>query len=99
MTDQDGKQLYDTTPAPLDEEPTQEERREFLRSLGKWSQAVIGGVVVGGALTTSEPAEAWYNGGGGMDVPPGERDSYYRGSGWGNRGGSWYNRGGGWGNK
>ena len=32
-----------------------------MRSLGKWSQAVIGGVLVGGALTTSEPAEAWYN--------------------------------------
>lgn len=63
MTDQDSEQPYDAMPDPLDEESTQEERREFLRSLGKWSQAVIGGVVVGGALTTAKPAEAWYNGG------------------------------------
>ena len=62
-------------------------RRDFLQSLKTWSQAVIGGVVMG-ALVTSK-AEAgwvnhrgrWVNGGGG---------------GWANRGASWVNGGGGW---
>ena len=56
-------------------------RRDFLQSLKKWSQAVIGGVVLG-ALVPGSRAEAgwvnsrgsWVNGGGG---------------GWANRGGSW----------
>jgi hypothetical protein len=63
-------------------------RRDFLQSLKTWSQAVIGGVVLG-ALVTSSKAEAgwinnrgsWVNGGGG---------------GWANRGASWVNGGGGW---
>ena len=49
------------------------ERREFLISLGKWSKAVIGGVLLGGALTAEQEANAhgrddwsgsggiWYN--------------------------------------
>jgi len=77
MTDQDGKQPYDTTPAPLDEEPTQEERREFLRSLGKWSQAVIGGVLLGGAVTLAP------GGGGGGWVN--RRGGYGGGGAWVNR--------------
>jgi len=71
-------------------------RRTFLRGLGKWSQAVIGGVLLGGALTESSPAHAWaaargyrgyYRGGGGAWVNGG--GGYYRG------GGSWINGGGG----
>ncbi|MCC9000660.1 MAG: hypothetical protein LM522_14425, partial [Candidatus Contendobacter sp.] len=92
MTDQNDEQRPDPIPditSDLSDVPAEQERREFLRSLGKWSQAVIGGVLVGGALTTSEPADAWYN----------------RGGSWVNRhgggGGSWVNRhgGGGWANR
>ena len=81
MTDQNDDQQPDPMLETPDE-PDVQERREFLRSLGKWSQAVIGGVVAGGALVGANRAEAdWYNRGGG---------------GWGNRGGgSWGNRGGG----
>jgi hypothetical protein len=69
-------------------------RRDFLKSLKKWSQVVIGGVVLGGLLPGSEPEAGgvwinsrggWINGGGG---------------GWVNRGGSWVNGvGGGWANR
>ena len=86
MTDQDHEQQNNPV-----EEPATQERREFLRSLGKWSQAVIGGVVLGGAVTTSRPARAsWFNRGGGW---------HNRGGGWFNRGGGWHNRGGGWFNR
>ena len=87
MTDQDDEQQNN----PF-EEPVAQERREFLHSLGKWSQAVIGGVVLGGAVTTSRPARAsWFNRGGGW---------YNRGGGWANRGGGgWANRGGSWANR
>lgn len=76
------------------------ERREFLRSLGKWSQAVIGGVLLGSALSDSSPANAWAAargargsaavGGGGGWV------NRYGGGGWANRvgGGGWINGGG-----
>ena len=52
-------------------------RRTFLRGLGKWSQAVIGGVLLGGGLAVSPQTHAgsWIN---------------RRGGGWG--GGSWINR-------
>lgn len=61
-------------------------RRDFLKSLKKWSQIVIGGVVLGGIAPTQTEA-GWINrrGGGGV--------------GWINgRGGGWINRrgGGGW---
>ena len=100
MTEQDDEQRDDTIPDIIDEEPTEQERREFLRSLGKWSQAVIGGVLVGGALTTSDQAQAWSNRSGSSSVPPGERDWYYGGGSWYNRPGGWYNRHpGGWYNR
>lgn len=69
--------------------PVAEERRRFLRSLGKWSQAVIGGVLLGGALARSEQAGAWVAAGG------------YRGTAAGGAAGSWVNRygGGGWVNR
>ncbi len=98
MTDQ-----QNTQPLELTNSPEVQERRAFLRSLGKWSQAVIGGVLLGGGLTVSHRASAgawanrrggyggggWINGGGG-------------GGGWingGGGGGGWVNRrggGGGW---
>jgi hypothetical protein len=79
----DSQQMVDTA-----EEVEILRRRDFLKSLKKWSQAVIGGVVLG-ALVPGSRAEAgwvnsrgsWVNGGGG---------------GWANRGGSWVNGGGGW---
>ncbi len=97
MTDQ-----QNTQPLELTNSPKVQERRAFLRGLGKWSQAVIGGVLLGGGLTVSHRASAgawanrrggyggggWINGGGG-------------GGGWingGGGGGGWVNRrgGGGW---
>ncbi|MGE0126597.1 MAG: hypothetical protein AB7U82_00720 [Blastocatellales bacterium] len=66
-------------------------RRKFLRSLGKWSMAVIGGVIGSAALPRDAEAAwinrrgGWLNGGGG---------------GWINRGGGWINGGGGgWANR
>ncbi len=60
-------------------------RRDFLRSLGKWSTAIIGAVVVGGLAAPPETG-AWVN----------RRGSWInRRGGWINRGGSWINRGGG----
>ena len=100
MTDQDDEQQSN----PF-EESVEQERRDFLRSLGKWSQAVIGGVLLGGAAA-SNPAQAdswvnrpgggWYNRGGGWYNRPGG-SWYNRHGGWVNRhGGGWYNRHGGW---
>ena len=54
MTDQEQKSRPEST-----ETLVAEERRTFLRGLGKWSQAVIGGVALGGAWIYSNPAEAW----------------------------------------
>ncbi len=83
MTDQCDEQQQDNT----DETVTQE-RRDFLRGLGKWSQAVIGGVLLGGAVTLAPQARAgaWINRRGG-----------YGGGGWinGGGGGGWINGGGG----
>ena len=106
MTDQNDDQQPDPMLETPDE-PDVQERREFLRSLGKWSQAVIGGVVAGSALVGANRAEAdWYNRGGGSWGNRGGGWSnrggswYNRGDGWYNRGGGWYNRGGGsWGNR
>ena len=43
MTDQQNTQPLERVDAPK-----MQERRDFLRGLGKWSQAVIGGVLLGG---------------------------------------------------
>ena len=90
MTDQQNTQPLEQVDAP-----EMHERRAFLRGLGKWSQAVIGGVLLGGAATLSPQARAggWINRRGG-----------YGGGGWinggGGGGGGWINRrgggGGGW---
>ena len=85
MTDQRNTQSLELTEAP-----EIQERRAFLRGLGKWSQAVIGGVLLGGGLTISQRASAggWINRRGG-----------YGGGGWinGGGGGGWINRRGGYG--
>ena len=75
-----------TCPDPTDA-PDAEARRTFLRGLGKWSQAVIGGVLLGGGLVVSHRANAgaWVN-------------RYGGGGGWingGGGGGAWVNRYGG----
>jgi hypothetical protein len=81
-----------------------ERRRTFLRGLGKWSQAVIGGVLLGGALTESGPAHAWAAARGSRgSAAAGPRggwvNRYGGGGGWANRaggGGAWVNGGGGY---
>jgi len=85
MTDQSNKQ-----PLELTDAPEVQERRTFLRGLGKWSQVVIAGALLGGGLTVSHQASAggWINRRGGG------------GGGWingGGGGGGWINRRGGYG--
>ena len=106
MTDQHAMARPERTDAPVIEE-----RRQFLRGLGKWSQAVIGGVLLGGALGESSPAHAWAAARGyGGSAAVGARGGWvnrYGGGGWANRaggggawvnggGGGWINGGGGW---
>jgi hypothetical protein len=96
MTDQNDMQHLDSTEAPAEEQ-----RRAFLRGLGKWSQAVIGGVLLGSGLAISQEAQAggWINrrgGGGWANRGGGSAGWVNRGGGWINRGGGWINRGGGW---
>ena len=79
-------------------------RREFLRSLGKWSAIIIGGVALGGVIEPTEAA-AWVNGGGGawVNARGGGGAGWVNragggGAGWVNRaggGGAWVNRAGG----
>lgn len=82
--EQQGEEISNNMQASMD-------RRDFLRSLKKWSKIVIGGALVGSALLSGNEtqAAAWANRGGG-------------GGAWGNHGGgtTWVNRagGGGWGN-
>lgn len=69
------------------EERELSDRRDFLRSLGKWSTAAITAIL----LTESSPsdeASGWAN----------SRGSWVNrgGGGWVNRGGSWANGGGSW---
>ncbi|MDG4585658.1 MAG: hypothetical protein P9E67_16465 [Candidatus Competibacter sp.] len=105
MTDSHDEQRHD-----IPDEAVARERRDFLRGLGKWSQAAIGGVLLGGGLMASHRASAgawvnrrggygggWINGGGGGGWINGGG-----GGGWinGGGGGGWINRrgggGGGW---
>jgi hypothetical protein len=80
-------------------EPEQHERRNFLLGLGKWSKAVIGGVVLGGLLAPGREVKAW--GWANRDSGKGSwvnfRGGWGWGPGWSNRSGGWYNRPGGWG--
>jgi hypothetical protein len=96
-------QHLDSTDAPAGEQ-----RRAFLRGLGKWSQAVIGGVLLGSGLAISPSARAagwinrrggwgggWVNRGGGGGWVNRGGGGWINGGGWVNRGGSWINGGGG----
>ena len=56
MSEQERESSPDATGIP---EPELRGRRAFLVSLGKWSKAVIGGVVLGGLLTPERDARAW----------------------------------------
>ena len=83
MTDQ-----LNTRPLEPTDTPEAQERRTFLRGLGKWSQVVISGVLLGGGLMVSHRAGAgaWVN----------RRGGYGGGGGWINGGGGgWINRRGG----
>jgi hypothetical protein len=89
-------------PEPADA-PDVAARRTFLRGLGKWSQAVIGGVLLGGALTESNLTRAavavrGYGGSAAAGARGGWANRYGGGGGWANRaggGGAWVNGGGG----
>ena len=63
-------------------------RRDFLKGMKKWSQAVIGGIILAGMLPAPEVKAGWVN----------RRGSWINGGsgGWANRGVSWINGGGGW---
>jgi hypothetical protein len=65
-------------------------RRDFLQSLKRWSQAVIGGVVLGALLPSSQAEAGWVNSRGSWV------NGHGGGGGWANPGGSWINGGGGW---
>jgi hypothetical protein len=74
-------------------------RRDFLRSLGRWSAIIIGGIALSGAADPPEAeAAGWVNarggGGGGSWVNRAVGGGWINGGGGG--GGSWVNRGGGW---
>ena len=56
-----------TEPAGLDAESNDAQlknRRDFLKSLGKWSTIIIGGIALGGVVAPEDSA-GWLNGGGG----------------------------------
>ena len=102
MTDQEDKSMsanpqpQDSAPAPLDEQ--QHRRRDFLVSLGRWSKAVIGGVLLGGGLVTPErdaKALGWGNRGGGNGSWVNLGGGGWGGGGGGGWGGGWINLGGG----
>ena len=80
-------------------------RRNFLISLGKWSQAAVAVALLGGAALAAPEAHAWgwinrrggygggwVNRGGGSWI-----NGHGGGGGWINGGGSWVNRRGGYG--
>jgi hypothetical protein len=47
-----------------DDAGNQKTRRDFLRSLGRWSAIIIGGTALAGKIAESDAA-GWVNGGGG----------------------------------
>jgi hypothetical protein len=87
------------------DEKSLKNRRDFLKSLGRWSAIIIGAAALGGTMETPDAdAAGWVNGRGGWVNARGG----YGGGSWVNRvggggawvngggGGSWVNRGGGW---
>jgi len=84
-------------PAGVDAESNdvqRKNRRDFLKSLGKWSTIIIGGIALG-SMAAPDHAAGWLNGGGGSWV----NARGGGGGGWVNRsgggGGGWVNRAGG----
>jgi hypothetical protein len=86
------------------DEQEQKSRRDFLRSLGRWSAIIIGGAALGGTIGSPD-SEGSVNGGRGgwVNARGGGGSAGWvnrggGGAGWVNRsgGGSWVNRGGGW---
>jgi len=69
------------------------DRREFLRSLGRWSAAAIAAILLTESAMPDEASGwvnrrgSWVNGGGSW---------INSGTNWINRGGTWLNGGGGW---
>ena len=84
------------------DEPEQKSRRDFLRSLGRWSAIIIGGAALGGMMGPPDAA-GWVNGragwvnarGGGGGSAAWVNRSGGGGAGWVNRSGGWINGGGG----
>ncbi len=106
MSDDKRSQISDNQPDnDVSDDEQLQTRRGFLIGLGKWSQAVIGGAILGaGVLATEKSAAAaswinrrggggWINGGGGWINGGGSWINGSRG-GWVNRrgGGGWINR-------
>ena len=106
MTDQAHESLLATNPQGQDNalvSPVAEpgKRREFLVSLGRWSKAVIGGVLLSSGLAPERNAHAvgWGNRSGGhggswVNLGGGGWGGGWGGH-WGGGSGSWYNGGGG----
>jgi len=88
-----------TEPAARDDESNDSQlknRRDFLKSLGKWSAIIIGAVGLGGSMMAPDDVAGWLNGGGGGGWVNARGGG---GGGWVNRsgggGGGWVNRSGG----
>jgi hypothetical protein len=83
-------------------EAEQSSRRDFLHSLGKWSKAVIGGIILGNLLPSAEAnaqGAAWVNRRGGwVNAATAHTGGWVnRAGGWINGAGAgWVNRAGGW---
>jgi hypothetical protein len=86
-----------TEPAEQDADANdaqQKNRRDFLKSLGKWSAIIIGGVALGGMVAPNEAA-GWLNGGGGggwVNARGGGGGGGWINKSGGGGGGSWVNR-------
>ncbi|MBP7020888.1 MAG: hypothetical protein KBC30_03585 [Planctomycetes bacterium] len=85
------------------EKQNQMDRREFFGNLGKWSKAVVGGILLSSVLTGCKHLRtSWYNSGNNWNN--GHKPNWYNGGGhwhngsggWNNGGGGWHNSGGGW---
>ncbi len=92
----------DNEPKQIADEVDEKEllsRRDFLKSLKKWSQIVIGGVALGSLIPSSEAEAGWINSRGSWINGGGGGGWVNRGASWINGGGGWINRGGSWANR
>lgn len=97
MSDTSPDQLPPPPEAAEAEAPEMARRRLLLRSLGRWSGAVIATACVGRAEPAQAQGGSWINrrGGGGW-VNRAGGSWVNRSGGWVNRSGGWLNHGGGW---